>query len=165
MIGLLPGRLATRQRLLVGTLLVAGTNLLSLAPLDIGPFGSPWPIGLLWAACGWAGLGPNVTTASLLFFLGFWADATTGAQLGTWSAVALLTHGITCLLARFVGLSGLGLIGKASVVGFAMVVCIFVLSALQGTNGSPLGALLSVITAILLYRLVGKFFELREDET
>ena len=164
MIGILPARLATRQRLLLGTLVVAAVNLLSLVPLELGPFGSPWPIGLLWAACGWAGLGANVTTASALFVLGLWADALSGAPFGTWSAVALLTHGITILLLQYVGLANLGKIGNSMVSGAIMLFCLVAVALLRDAKFYLLGAILPIVSAVLIYRFTGNLFELKEDE-
>ncbi len=165
MIGIWPGRLATRQRLISGALLVVGTSLLNLIALEVGPFGSPWPVALLWAACGWSGLGPNVTTAGLLFLLGLWVDVLTGAQLGTWPLVTLLTHGIVMLLTRFLGAGNAGYLGNASTAGFVMIVTTIVIGFWRGAHFYVLGAILPVVSAVLLYHFVGRFFELSEDET
>jgi hypothetical protein len=164
-IGILPGRQATRQRLLVGGLIVAGISVLNLIALEVGPFGSPWPVALLWAACGWAGLGPNVTTAGLLFLLGIWVDALTGAPLGTWAAIALLTHAILIVMIRFLGIGNLGRIGNASVAALVMFLCMLGVGVWQSGSFYFLGAVLPIVSAVILYQLVGQFFELSEDET
>lgn len=165
MIGIWPGRLATRQRLIAGAMLVFGVSLLNLIALEVGPFGSPWPIAILWAACGWAGLGPNVTTAGLLFLMGLWVDVLTGAQLGTWPLVTLLTHGIVMLLARFFWARTSGHVGNASIAGFVMIFISVVISLWRGANFYVLGAILPVVSAIVLYHFVGPLFQLSEDET
>jgi hypothetical protein len=161
----MPGRLATRQRLFVGAMLVVAASLLNLIAVEFGPLGSPWPIALLWAACGWAGLGPNVTTAGLLFVLGVWVDVLTGAPLGTWALVTLSTHGITILLARFQGTGNLGYVGNASVSGFVMILISVVINFWRYGHFYLLGFILPVGCAIAIYHLVGRFFELSEDET
>ena len=165
MIGILPGRLATRQRLFTGAILVAGISLLNLIPLEFGPFGSPWPIALLWAACGWAGLGPNLTAAGLLFILGLWIDALSGTPLGLWSSVALLTTAVTIGLSQYLGLGSLGRLGNAGVSGIAMLVIMVIANLWRGAHFYLLGAVLPIVTAIIAYQFVGRLFELSEDET
>jgi hypothetical protein len=164
-IGILPGRLATRQRLFIGAMVVVGTSLLNLIAVEAGPFGSPWPIALLWAACGWAGLGPNVTTAGLLFVLGLWVDALTGAPMGTWALVTLLTHGLTILSARFLGVGNLGYVGNASISGLFMILISILVSVLRGTSFYLIGMISPVLGAIVVYHFLGRLFELSEDET
>jgi hypothetical protein len=164
-IGILPGRLATRQRLLVGAMIVAGTSLLNLIAFELGPFGSPWPIALLWAVCGWTGLGPNVATSFLLFILGLWVDTLTGAQLGTWAFVALISHSVLLLFARFLGTGTLGRVGSSVVCGGVMFVVMLALGFWQHGGFYILGLLLPLIIAVALYRFVGGVFELSEDAT
>jgi hypothetical protein len=164
-IGIMPGRLVTRQRLFVGALFVMGISLLNLIGLELGPFGSPWPIALLWPVCGWAGLGPNLTTASLLFFLGLWVDVLTGAHLGSWTFVALLTHSVLLLVARFVGLGGLSRTINSIICGVIMLLIMIVLGIVRGTGLYLLGSLLPIASAIGMYYFVGQLFELKEDET
>lgn len=165
MIGILPGRLATRQRLIAGAALVAGTSLLNLIAFELGPFGSPWPIALLWAVCGWAGLGPNVATSCLLFVLGLWVDALTGAQLGSWAFVALISHGLLLVFARFLGTGNLGRVGSSVVSGVIMLFVMVALGFWRHGSLYILGLLLPLIIAVALYRFVGGVFELSEDAT
>lgn len=165
MIGILPGRLATRQRLFVGVVIVAITSLLNLIAVELGPFGSPWPIALLWAASGWAGLGPNVTTAALLFSLGLWVDVLVGTPFGTWSGVTLLTHGIVILMARYLGTSNLGRLGRAIICACVMLLVMTLIGLWQGGGINFLSAILPLGVAVGLNIFVGKFFELSEGET
>jgi rod shape-determining protein MreD len=164
-IGILPGRLATRQRLFVGALLVMAVSLFNLIALELGPFGSPWPIALLWPICGWVGLGPNVTTAGLLFGLGLWVDVLTGAPLGSWAFIALLTLGVLLLLVRFVGFGGLGPAASAIVTGVIMAITMILFGVWRGAGFYVLGSLLPLLTAVAAYPFVRKLFELSEDET
>jgi hypothetical protein len=163
-IGILPGRLATRQRLMVGALLVMGVSLLNLIPLNLGPFGSVWPLALLWPVWGWAGLGPNATTAGLLFILGLWVDFLTGAHLGTWATVALTSHGLILLLTRFVGLASFGPVAGACIGGAVLALVIFVFGAWHTGSFVGLSMSFQIIAAIGLYRVLWPIFELEEDE-
>jgi hypothetical protein len=163
--GIMPGRQATRQRLLIGAVIVAGTSLFNLIALEFGPLGSPWPIALLWAACGWAGLGPNASTAGLLFALGLWVDVLTGAPLGTWAVIALITHAITLVMARFIGTSSFGPLGSVIVSACVMLLAMVTIGLWRDGSFYFLGALLSLVTAVSCYPLVSRFFELSEDET
>jgi hypothetical protein len=165
-IGILPGRLATRQRLIIGALIVAAVSILNLVTLDVGPiFGSPWPIALLWAVCGWSKLGANLATASLIFALGCWVDMLTGSVLGTWACAGLLTMALTLAASKYVGLSGLNPVMSCAVSGFFLGIILPALGLLQNQQSNFLGNILSIMTAIGLYQVVSKFFELSEDET
>jgi hypothetical protein len=164
-IGILPGRIVTRQRLLVGVLIVAGASLFNLIALEIGPFGSPWPLALLWVVCGWSGLGPNVTTATLLFALGLWVDVLTGSPLGTWAAIVLISHAISLAMTRFLGTGSLGRMGSAILTGAVMLLVMLVVGFWRDRSFYVLGAVLPLIGAIGLYPFVGDLFELSEDET
>jgi hypothetical protein len=163
-IGILPGRLATRQRLFVGAMLIIGVSFLELIPVELGPFGSPWPIALLWPVCGWSGLGPNVTTAGLLFLLGLWVDMLTGAQFGTWSLIALSSHALVLVLAPFLGTRNFGRISRASLTGLVFLVMMLLFSLWRNTGFNIVSSLLPLIIAIITYRSVGKLFDLSEDE-
>ena len=164
MIGIFPDRVVARQRLLIGTIIVAATSLLNLIPLEFGILGSPWPVGLLWAICGWSGLGPNLTTATLLFFLGLWVDILTAATLGTWAFIALSTHAATLVTAQYLGTNGLGRIGSIAVSGTIMLLIMTVFQLWRGSNFFFVGTILTIVSAIGLYHYVGFIFELCEDE-
>jgi hypothetical protein len=163
--GILPSRLVTRQKLLTGSLVVMAVSVLQLIGFDLWIFGSPWPIALLWAACGWAGLGPNMATAGLLFALGIWVDVLTGSVVGTWAFIALLTHGVTLLSARFFGTGALSPLVNCALGGIVMICIIAVFSFWQHKGIDLFGALTPILSSIAFYFLVSSWFELSEDET
>jgi hypothetical protein len=158
-------RLVTRQRLLVSSAIVLLVSLFQLMAFDMWIFGSPWPIPLLWAACGWAGLGASAGTATLLFALGLWFDVVTGSSLGTWAAITLVTHAVTLLSARFLGADGASAMVHCALSGFVMLIVMAIFSIWQNGTISLVGMLTPIVTTIALYRLVGRWFELAEDET
>jgi hypothetical protein len=165
-IGILPGRLATRQRLMIGALIVVIVSILNLVTLDAGPiFGSPWPIALVWAVCGWSKLGANLATASLIFALGCWVDLLTGSVLGTWACAGLITMALTLGASTYLGLNGLSPVMSCTVSGFFLLIVLAILGLLQNQQSYFFGNILSIMTAIGLYPLISKFFELSEDET
>lgn len=150
---------------MVGAFLVVAVSILNLIALEIGPLGSPWPIALLWPICGWAGLGPNVTTASLLFGLGLWVDILTGAPLGTWAFIALVSHGVILTLARFVGTRSLGRLSNGVIASIAMAITMILFGLWRDTGFYVVGSILPLVTAVIFYHFFGKVFELAEDET
>jgi hypothetical protein len=165
MAGVLPARLATRQRLALGTIIVAFVSILQIVQVDMWTFIFPWPMALLWAVCGWSGLGVSIGTSLILAALGLWVDVLTGSTLGTWAAIALITHGLTVLAARFLGTGNGGPVINCAVSGFIMI-CVMMFFTMWQNNGfDPLGIILPVLMAIALYVAVGRWFELSEDET
>jgi hypothetical protein len=161
---ILPMRRATRQRLAVGTLIVVLVSLLHLVSVNLGIFGSLWPIPLLWAACGWSGLGANAGTAVLLFGLGLWFDVLTGSNFGTWAMIGLGTHIVMLLASRFLGLGSVSNVVNCALSGFFMLCVMILLSLIQNTGMNLAGMMTPLITTISLYFFVGKWFELSEDE-
>jgi hypothetical protein len=164
-VGILPSRLVTRQRLAIGTLLIAVISMCQLLRFELWSLGSPWPIALLWAACGWTGLGVSVGTASILFALGLWMDILTGATLGTWAFVGLATHGLSLLSARFLGTGSASPIVNCALSGVIMTSVMIVFALWQNKGIDLIGSVLPVLGAIVLYFWVGRWFELSEDET
>jgi hypothetical protein len=163
--GILPGRLATRQRLAVGTLIVAGVSLFQLIPFELWVFGSPWPIAILWAACGWTGLGISAGTSLILMGLGLWFDILTGSALGSWAVIGLATHGLSHLSSRFLGTGGASPIVNCALTG-VMMICVMVVFALWQNRGIDLiGIVTPVVSAVALYFFVSRWFELFEDDT
>jgi hypothetical protein len=163
---ILPGRPATRQRLIVGALIVAGVGLCNLISIDLWyGFGSVWPIGLLWAACGWSRLGPHPSTATLIFLLGLWTDALTGAPMGTWALAGLVTHFVTIIMYQFLGLSSLGKVATCAICAIVMMIVINVIGLWQQNALYVLGNLVPLSITVGLYGLIGQWFELYEEET
>lgn len=161
---LLPGRPSTRSRLFSGLAIVAGTSLLNLVSLTVGPFGSIWPASLIWAACGWANQGPNAVIALLLFGLGLWVDLLTGGPLGAWAVVALIAHTLTILTARFSVAMASTPMGAAAITGLFFLVAAFVLSISSGKGFNVLSILVPIISAVVTYPLVAAWFDLSKDE-
>jgi hypothetical protein len=165
MAGVMPARLATRQRLALGTVIVALVSILQIVQLNLWTFIFPWPLALLWAACGWSGLGVNIGTSLTLTGLGLWVDVLTGSTLGTWAAIGLITHGLTVLAARFLGTGSAGPVVNCAVSGFIMICVMMIFTLWQNEGFDPFGIIVPVLMAIALYVLVGRWFELSEDET
>lgn len=165
MIGILPGRNATRQRLILGAGVVALASVLQLISIDLGQtFGSPWPIALLWAACGWSKLGPNLATSFLIFMLGCWVDLLTGSVLGTWAFAGLATLGLTIASIKYLGLSGMSSVVGCAVSGFFMLVIVAAIGVWQTQSFYLLGNIVSVGVAVVLYIPLRKLFEVSEEE-
>jgi hypothetical protein len=162
---ILPGRLATRQRLAVGAVLVALTSALQVIPFEFGVFHAPWPLALLWAVCGWSGLGINIGVSLILMVLGLWADVLTGATLGTWSSIGLMTYGLNLLAARFLGTGGAGPAMNCALCGIIMICVMLVFAIWQNKGIDLIGIVIPVLTAILPYFWLARWFELSEDET
>ena len=161
---LLPGRPSTRSRLFSGLAIVAGTSLLNLVSLTLGPFGSIWPASLIWAACGWANQGPNAVIALMLFGLGLWVDLLTGGPLGAWAVVALIAHTLTILTARFSVAMASTPMGAAALTGLFFLVAAFVLSISSGKGFNVLSILVPTISAVVIYPWVAAWFDLSKDE-
>jgi len=161
---LLPGRPSTRSRLFSGLAIVAGTSLLNLVSLTLGPFGSIWPASLIWAACGWANQGPNAVIALMLFGLGLWVDLLTGGPLGAWAVVALIAHTLTILTARFSVAMTSTPMGAAAITGLFFLVAAFVLSISSGKGFNVLSILVPIISAVVIYPWVAAWFDLSKDE-
>jgi hypothetical protein len=161
---LLPGRPSTRSRLFSGLAIVAGTSLLNLVSLTLGPFGSIWPASLIWAACGWANQGPNAVIALMLFGLGLWVDLLTGGPLGAWAVVALIAHTLTILTARFSVAMASTPMGAAAITGLFFLVAAFVLSISSGKGFNVLSILVPTISAVVIYPWVAAWFDLSKDE-
>jgi hypothetical protein len=164
-IGILPGRLATRQRLIIGALVVAFVSIFNLIAVDLGPiFGSPWPIALLWAICGWSKLGANLSTGCLIFVLGCWLDVLTGSSLGTWPCIGLVTLCLTLAANNFLGLGSLSPVASCAVSGFFMLIVMSILSLWQSQQLYFLGSITSIFSAVAIYFAIWEQFELSEDE-
>lgn len=161
---LIPGRPSTRSRLFSGLAIVAGTSLLNLVSLTLGPFGSIWPASLIWAACGWANQGPNAVIALMLFGLGLWVDLLTGGPLGAWAVVALIAHTLTILTARFSVAMASTPMGAAAITGLFFLVAAFVLSISSGKGFNVLSILVPTISAVVIYPWVAAWFDLSKDE-
>jgi len=161
---LIPGRPSTRSRLFSGLAIVAGTSLLNLVSLTLGPFGSIWPASLIWAACGWANQGPNAVIALMLFGLGLWVDLLTGGPLGAWAVVALIAHTLTILTARFSVAMASTPMGAAALTGLFFLVAAFVLSISSGKGFNVLSILVPTISAVVIYPWVAAWFDLSKDE-
>ncbi len=161
---LLPGRPSTRSRLFSGLAIVAGTSLLNLVSLTLGPFGSIWPASLIWAACGWANQGPNAVIALMLFGVGLWVDLLTGGPLGAWAVVALIAHTLTILTARFSVAMASTPMGAAALTGLFFLVAAFVLSISSGKGFNVLSILVPTISAVVIYPWVAAWFDLSKDE-
>jgi hypothetical protein len=161
---LIPGRPSTRSRLFSGLAIVAGTSLLNLVSLTLGPFGSIWPASLIWAACGWANQGPNAVIALMLFCLGLWVDLLTGGPLGAWAVVALIAHTLTILTARFSVAMASTPMGAAALTGLFFLVAAFVLSISSGKGFNVLSILVPTISAVVIYPWVAAWFDLSKDE-
>jgi hypothetical protein len=162
---ILPVRRATRQRLVLGGLICALMSLLQLVGLNLGIFGSLWPIPLLWAACGWSGLGVNMGAAVMLFALGLWFDVLTGSRFGTWSVVALATYGLTLLSEQFLGTGAGSSLITCALSGFFMLCVMTLMGLMQNTGVNLVGMITPLLTTILLYSFVEKWFDLSEEET
>jgi hypothetical protein len=160
----LPERFVTRQRLLTSSLIVLVVSMMSLLSLTLGPFGSPWPIAILWAICGWAGLGPNSATSLLMLVLGLWVDVLSGTHLGTWAFVALGSFVLSLLAQNFFGLGNLRPLVKCAVCGVIMMIVMIGFELAQHQRLVILDAILPVLTATILYPLVDKWFDLSEDD-
>jgi hypothetical protein len=160
----LPARRATRQRLGIGIGIILLGSLLHLASFDLWVFGSPWPLPLLWAACGWAGLGAQVGSAAILFVLGLWFDLLTGARLGTWAVISLSTYMLTLVSARLIGSGESAPILNCAVSGLLMMCAMTIVSLMQATPISLIPMLIPILTTIALYPFIAKWFELFEDE-
>jgi hypothetical protein len=165
MAGPLPARLAPRQKLALGTFIVALVSVLQIVQVDMWTFIFPWPIALLWAVSGWSGLGISIGTSFILAGLGLWVDVLTGSTLGTWAAIALITHGLTVLAARFLGTGSAGPVINCAVSGFMMICVMLFFSLWQNKGFDPIGIIVPVMVAIALYVFVEQWFELSEDET
>ena len=161
---LIPGRPSTRSRLFSGLAIVAGTSLLNLVSLTLGPFGSIWPASLIWAACGWANQGPNAVIALMLFGLGLWVDLLTGGPLGAWAVVALIAHTLTILTARFSVAMASTPMGAAALTGLFFLVAAFVLSISSGKGFNVLSILVPTISAVVIYPWVAAWSDLSKDE-
>lgn len=161
---LIPGLPSTRSRLFSGLAIVAGTSLLNLVSLTLGPFGSIWPASLIWAACGWANQGPNAVIALMLFGLGLWVDLLTGGPLGAWAVVALIAHTLTILTARFSVAMASTPMGAAAITGLFFLVAAFVLSISSGKGFNVLSILVPTISAVVIYPWVAAWFDLSKDE-
>ena len=161
---LIPGLPSTRSRLFSGLAIVAGTSLLNLVSLTLGPFGSIWPASLIWAACGWANQGPNAVIALMLFGLGLWVDLLTGGPLGAWAVVALIAHTLTILTARFSVAMASTPMGAAALTGLFFLVAAFVLSISSGKGFNVLSILVPTISAVVIYPWVAAWFDLSKDE-
>lgn len=161
---LLPGRPSTRSRLFFGLAIVAGTSLLNLVSLNLGPFGSIWPASLIWAACGWANQGPNAVIGLMLFGLGLWVDLLTGGPLGAWAVVALIAHALTILTARFSVAMASTPMGSAAVTGLFFLVAAFILSISSGKGFNVLSILAPMVSAVVTYPWMAPWFDLSEDE-
>lgn len=161
---LLPGRPSTRSRLFSGLAIVAGTSVLNLVSINLGPFGSIWPASLIWAACGWANQGPSAVVGLMLFCLGLWVDLLTGGPLGAWAVVALIAHALTMLTARFSVAMASTPMGAAAVTGLFFLVAAFMLSISSGKGFNVLAILVPTVSAILAYPWVAPWFDLSEEE-
>jgi hypothetical protein len=161
---LLPGRPSTRLRLFSGLAIVAGTSLLNLVSLNLGPFGSIWPASLIWAACGWANQGPNAVIGLMLFGLGLWVDLLTGGPLGAWAVVALIAHALTMLTARLSVAMTSTPTGLAAITGLFFLVATIFLSILSGEGFNVISILVPIISAVVTYQWVAPWFDLSEDE-
>jgi hypothetical protein len=144
--------------------IVAGTSLLNLVSLTLGPFGSIWPASLIWAACGWANQGPNAVIALMLFGLGLWVDLLTGGPLGAWAVVALIAHALTMLTARFSVAMAATPRGAATITGLFFLVAAFILSISSGKGFNVLSILVPILSAVLTYAWVAPWFDLSEEE-
>jgi hypothetical protein len=144
--------------------IVAGTSLLNLVSLTLGPFGSIWPASLIWAACGWANQGPNAVVALMLFGLGLWVDLLTGGPLGAWAVVGLIAHALTMLTARFSVAMAATPLGAAAITGLFFLVAAFILSISSGKGFNVLSILVPTISAVLTYSWVAPWFDLSEEE-
>jgi hypothetical protein len=165
-IGIMPGRLATRQRLIVGALLVAIVSTLNLIAADLwAGFGSPWPIALLWAVCGWSKLGANLATAILIFLLGCWIDLLTGSVLGTWALTGLATLGMILLGETLLGIRGLSPFASCGLAGACMILVISLLGFWHNQQIQLQANLVAIGGSVLIYQIVYKLFVLVEDET
>jgi hypothetical protein len=134
---LIPARPTARRKLWWGAVIVMIASLPSAAPFNVGPFGTPWPLALIWAALGWASLGPMVVSGVLLFALGLWLDALTGAPLGSWAFVALVAHGSALLQRRGLTLVPLFVghgIGACAGVALAAAAAALVLNFARGSD-------------------------------
>ncbi len=161
---LLPGRPSTRSRLFSGLAIVAGTSLLNLVSLNLGPFGSIWPASLIWAACGWANQGPNAVICLLLFILGLWLDLLTGGPLGAWAVVALVAYGLTMLTARLSVAMASTPLGAAAITGFFFLLAAFILSISSGKGFNVLAILVPIVSAVVTYPWLAPWFDLSEEE-
>jgi hypothetical protein len=144
--------------------IVAGTSLLNLVSINLGPFGSIWPASLIWAACGWANQGPNAVVGLMLFSLGLWVDLLTGGPLGAWAVVALIAHALTMLTARFSVSMASTPLGAAAVTGLFFLVAAFMLSISSGKGFNVLAILVPTVSAILAYPWMAPWFDLSEEE-
>lgn len=121
-------------------------------------FGAPWPLALIWAACGWLSLGPNAGVAALLFGLGLFLDWISAAPLGAWAFCGLITHAAGLLQHRFLGRLEPDGPGQALFSGLTMIVAGLFVSLLLGQPMAVLAMIVPVITGTLLYGLVARWF-------
>lgn len=110
------------SQLFKGALIVIGFEILRLINISIFGLGSIWPIAILWAICCWAPLGPNISTASVIFLLGLFLDAVAGTPLGIWALVYLTNFSIMIFVLRFMGKSSFNQYLNITVASFVMVV-------------------------------------------
>ncbi len=150
---------------MIGALVVALVSILNLIALDLWfGFGSPWPIAMLWAVCGWSKLGANLATACLIFVLGCWIDLLTGSALGTWAFTGLATLAIMLAADAFLGVGSVGPVVSCSLAGAVMILIMTLVGYWQSQQFYFLGNVASIAVAISLYPFVFKLFELTEDE-
>jgi hypothetical protein len=137
---------------------VLAVSLLNLLPVSLGVFGAPWPVALLWAAVGWLSVGPNVVAPIGLLVLGLAVDLISGAPLGAWAFCGLITHAVGLLQYRF--LVRLPPNGPAQILisGATMVAAALFVNLLLGQAIGTIAMIVPVITAILLYGWVMRWF-------
>jgi hypothetical protein len=155
---LIPPRADDRRKLLAGAGIVVLVSLLNLAPVSLGVFGAPWPLALLWAACGWLSLGPNAGVALLLLLLGLFLDWISAAPLGAWAFCGLITHIAGLAQHRFIVRLDADGPGQALICGVTMVIAGLFVSLLLGQPIASLAMIVPVLTGTLLYGVVARWF-------
>jgi hypothetical protein len=160
----LPNRANDRRRLYAGAALVALTGLANLIPISFGVLGSPWPLGLVWAACGWLSLGPNAVVVILLLGLGLLLDLVTGSPLGAWAFCGLATYALGLAQRRWLTrLDVEGLPQIAASCFYMTLACLFV-GLILGSIWAVFGLILPLAGAVFLYALIAPMFVFEDQK-
>jgi hypothetical protein len=159
-----PTRPAARRRLFTGAAIVAASGLLTLMPIDLGAFGNPAPLTILWAACGWTSLGPSPAAGVLLLLLGLWLDMLTGGPPGGWALVALCAHAGLLVQSRWMALQPPGPVWACAIVALMALAIAIVINLVRGSPAGALAMLAPSALAVVGYAWAHPLFTFDEDE-
>ncbi len=85
------------SRLLAGALLIAAIGVLGQSPHTLFGMAVPWPHAALWGAVGWARAGLALRPMLVLIALGIAQDMASGAPIGSFVLINLLTFGLAAM--------------------------------------------------------------------